>query len=193
LPRRPKFSEGLGKQERNLDYEKSKDTVHNNSVYTRLLHVVAYGAGARGTHPAEPNRIESLCSYRRRHHRAGHDEYAPSYGRNPRAYEVVFSDTGVPSVGIWANLVRVRGTSSVTGITYLGVGAQNVSWVGLNPGPPNIPQQQLSFTLVSLEISPGPPQLPPNPILPVFLRNFVFGAENTNQGELQTVEAGFSQ
>jgi hypothetical protein len=107
--------------------------------------------------------------------------------------QVVFSDTGVPSVGIWANLVRVRGTSSVTGITYLGVGAQNVSWVGLNPGPPNIPQQQLSFTLVSLEISPGPPQLPPNPILPVFLRNFVFGAENTNQGELQTVEAGFSQ
>src|SRR5689334_15910837 len=32
--------------------------------------------------------------------------------------QVVFSDTGVPSVGIWANLVRVRGTSSVTGITY---------------------------------------------------------------------------
>jgi hypothetical protein len=106
--------------------------------------------------------------------------------------QVVFSDTGVPSVGIWANLIRVRGTSSVTGITYLGVGAQNVGWAGASPGPPAIPQQQFSFTLVSLEVPPSP-VLPPNPILPVFLRNFVFGAENTNQGELQTVEAGFSQ
>jgi hypothetical protein len=106
---------------------------------------------------------------------------------------VVFSDTGVPAVQIWANLVRVRGTSSVTGITYLGVGAQNASWVGTNPGPPTIPEQQFSFTLVSLELNPGPPTTPPSPILPVFLRNFVFGAENTNQGELQTVETGFSQ
>ena len=106
---------------------------------------------------------------------------------------VVFSDTGVPSVGIWANLVRVRGTSSLTGITYLGVGAQNVSWVGVNSGLPTIPQQQFSFTLVSLEVSSGPPQTPPSPILPVFLRNFVFGVENTNFGEVQTVETGFSQ
>jgi hypothetical protein len=102
---------------------------------------------------------------------------------------VEFSDTGVPSMGIWANLVRVRGTSSVTDITYLGVGAQNVSWVGISPGPPQIPEQQLSFTLVST----GPPQVPPSPVLPVFLRNFVFGVENTNYGELQTVETGFSQ
>ncbi len=103
--------------------------------------------------------------------------------------QVTFSDAGVPSVGIWANLVRVRGTNSVRGITYLGVGAQNVNWVGIQPGPPNIPEQQFSFTLV--EIKPGPPDFPPSPILPVFLRNFVFGAEDTNQGELQTVEAGF--
>jgi hypothetical protein len=107
--------------------------------------------------------------------------------------QVTFSETGVPTVQIWANLVRVRGTSSVTGITYLGVGAQNVSWVGGNPGPPDIPEQQFSFTLVSLEVNPGPPNFPPRPILPVFLRNFVFGAEDTNQGELQTVEAGFGQ
>jgi hypothetical protein len=106
---------------------------------------------------------------------------------------VTFSDTGVPSVGIWANLVHVTGTSSVTGITYLGVGAQNLSWVGVSPGPPEIPEQDFSFVLISVDISPGPPQLPPNPILPVFLRNFVFGAENTNQGELQSVETGFSQ
>ena len=106
--------------------------------------------------------------------------------------QVVFSDTGVPSVGIWANLIRVRGTSSVTGITYLGVGAQNVSWIGQNPGAPTIPEQKFDFTLVSVAVPPSP-ILPPNPILPVFLRNFVFGAENTNQGELQTVEAGFSQ
>jgi hypothetical protein len=105
---------------------------------------------------------------------------------------VTFSDTGVPTVGIWANLVRVRGTSSVTGITYIGVGAANTEWVGLNPGLLDIPEQQFGFTLVSLAVPPSP-VLPPNPILPVFLRNFVFGAENTNQGELQTVETGFSQ
>ena len=105
--------------------------------------------------------------------------------------QVRFSDTGVPSVGIWVNLVRVRGTSDVTGITYLGVGASNTSWVGIQPGPPTIPEQRLTFTLVSLEIQPGPPTLPPNPILPVFLGNFVFGVEDTNFGELQTVEATF--
>jgi hypothetical protein len=107
--------------------------------------------------------------------------------------QVTFSETGLPAVQIWANLVRVRGTSSETGITWLGVGAQNVSWVGGNPGPPNIPEQELSFTLVSLEGNPGPPDFPPSPILPVLLTNFVFGAEDTNQGELQTVEAGFGQ
>jgi hypothetical protein len=95
-------------------------------------------------------------------------------------------------MGIWANLVRVRGTSSVTGITYLGVGAQNISWVGANPGLPTIPEQQFSFTLVSLAFPPSP-VVPPSPILPVFLRNFVFGVEDTNYGELQTVETGFSQ
>jgi len=106
--------------------------------------------------------------------------------------QVVFSDTGVPSVGIWANLVRVRGTSSVTGITYIGVGAENVSWVGANPGLPDIPEQQFSLTLVSLAVPPSP-VVPPSPILPVFLRSFVFGVEDTNYGELQTVEPGFSQ
>jgi hypothetical protein len=106
---------------------------------------------------------------------------------------VTFSDTGVPSVGIWANLVHVTGTSSVTGISYLGVGAQNVSWVGLSPGPPDILEQDFSFVLISVDTNPGPPNTPPSPVLPVFLRNFVFGAENTNQGELLSVETGFSQ
>jgi hypothetical protein len=106
---------------------------------------------------------------------------------------VTFSDTGVPTVGIWANLVHVTGTSSVTGITYLGVGAANTEWVGQNPDPPEIPEQDFSFELISVDQNSGPPEVPPSPILPVFLRNFVFGAENTNQGELQTVETGFSQ
>src|SRR4030095_6377553 len=105
--------------------------------------------------------------------------------------QVTFSDTGLPAVQIWANLMRVRGTSSETGITYLGVGAQNVSWVGAQPGPPTIPEQQFSFTLVSLEVKPGPPNVPPSPILPVLLTNFVFGVEDTNFGELQSVEATF--
>jgi hypothetical protein len=105
--------------------------------------------------------------------------------------QVTFSDTGLPAVQIWANLVRVRGTSEETGITYLGVGASNTSWVGVQPGPPDIPEQQLTFTLVSLETKPGPPTTPPNPVLPVFLGNFVFGVEDTNAGELQSVDASF--
>ena len=103
---------------------------------------------------------------------------------------VRFLDIGVPSVGIWVNLVRVNGTSSVTGITYLGVGANNASWVGANPGSPDIPEQQLTFALVSLGGNPGPPDTPPGPCL-VSLNNFVFGGENTNLGELQSVEASF--
>ena len=104
---------------------------------------------------------------------------------------VAFSDAGVPIVGIWANLVRVRGTSAATGVTYLGVGAGNFAFVGINPGPPNIPEQRFDVALVSVSISPGPPETPPNPILPVFLRDFHFGAEDTNVGRLLAVAAGF--
>jgi hypothetical protein len=104
---------------------------------------------------------------------------------------VAFSDAGVPSVGIWANLVRVRGTSETTGITYLGVGAGNTAWVGISPGPPNVPSQGFDLSLVSLATAPGARDTPPNPVLPVFLRNFQFGAENTNFGELQSVDASF--
>lgn len=105
--------------------------------------------------------------------------------------QVTFSDTGVPSVGIWANLVRVRGTSEATGITYLGVGADNTDWVGRDPGPVGIPEQQFNLRLVRLEKDPGPPNLPPSAILPVFLGNFVFGVEDTNFGQLLSVEARF--
>ena len=101
------------------------------------------------------------------------------------------SDQGVPSVAVWANLVRVRGTSQVTGNTYLAVGAGNVRWIGVNPGPPDIPEQQLDFALVSIGTNPGPPEVPPSPIVPVFFRRFVFGAEDTNFGKLQTVDASF--
>ena len=104
---------------------------------------------------------------------------------------VAFSETGVPTVGIWANLVRVRGTSQTTGTTYLGVGAGNLGWVGTDPGPPNIPEQALELGLVALGQPPGPPNTPPNPILPVFLRDFRFGAEDTNFGRLLDVEASF--
>jgi hypothetical protein len=101
--------------------------------------------------------------------------------------QVSFSDSGVPSVGIWANLVRVRGTSQATGITYLAVGAGNVAWVGTA----EIPQQELDFALVNLGVSPRPPNVPPSPIVPVFFRNFVFGAEDTNFGKLQRVDVSF--
>jgi hypothetical protein len=104
--------------------------------------------------------------------------------------QVTFSDTEVPSVEIWANLVRVRGTSDGTGITYLGVGADNIEWLSSQPGPPNIPEQEFTFTLVSVQGTPGPPRVPPSPCR-VFLDNFVFGAENTNFGELLSVDASF--
>ena len=68
---------------------------------------------------------------------------------------VTFSDTGVPTVGIWANLVRVRGTSQTTGITYLGVGAGNLSWIGISPGPPNVPERSIELGLVALGASPA--------------------------------------
>jgi hypothetical protein len=105
--------------------------------------------------------------------------------------QVAFSETGVPTVSIWANLVRVRGTSTATGITYLGVGAGNLSWVGTSPGPPDIPEQRFDLALVSLSVNPGPPDFPPSPVLPVYLRDFRFGAEDTNFGRLLTVEASF--
>jgi hypothetical protein len=60
------------------------------------------------------------------------------------------SEQGIPSMGIWANLVRVRGTSQVTGNTYLAVGADNVGWSGISPGPPDISEQQLEFALVDI-------------------------------------------
>ena len=102
-----------------------------------------------------------------------------------------FSDAGVPTVGIWANLVRVRGTSAATGVTYLGVGAGNLTSVGVNPGSPEIPEQRFDLALVSLSVIPGPPNTPPSPILPVFLRDFRFGAEDTNVGRLVAVTASF--
>jgi len=103
------------------------------------------------------------------------------------------SDQGVPAVSIWANLVRVRGTSQATGNTYLAVGAGNVGWSDTNPGPPDIPQQQLDFALVNIGTSQpaGPPNVPPSPVVPVFFRNFRFGAEDTNFGKLQDVDASF--
>jgi hypothetical protein len=104
--------------------------------------------------------------------------------------QVTYSETGVASVSIWANLVRVRGTSA-SGVTYLAVGAGNVGWVGTSPGPPNVSEQQLEFALVNVGISPGPPNVPPSPVVPVFFRNFVVGAENTNLNKLQSVDASF--
>ena len=101
------------------------------------------------------------------------------------------SEEGIVSLGVWANLVRVRGTSQITGNTYLAVGAGNVGWNGVSPGPPEIPEQQLDFALVNIGVNPGPPEVPPSPIIPVFFRNFTFGAENTNYGKLQSVDASF--
>ena len=101
-----------------------------------------------------------------------------------------FSDTGVPSVSIYVNLTRVQGTGA-SGADYLLVGAATLQWVGVNPGPPGIPEQTVDFSLVSLAVPPSP-VLPPSPIVPVFLRNFSFCQEsNCAPGALQSVEASF--
>jgi hypothetical protein len=105
--------------------------------------------------------------------------------------QVVFSDTGVPTVGLFVNLVRVEGTSLSTEMTYLLVGATNREVVGVNPGPPQIPEQTFTFNLISLEQNPGPPTVPPNPVIPIFLRNFVFAQEGGFEGNLQSVDASF--
>jgi hypothetical protein len=102
---------------------------------------------------------------------------------------VTFSDTFVPAVQMYVNLIGVQGTSPTTGKSYLLVGASNAGWVGLNPGPPDIPEQTFNFSLV--ETSPGPPNLPPSPIVPVYLHEFTFAQEAGFEGTLLGVEASF--
>lgn len=108
-----------------------------------------------------------------------------------------FSDAFVPTVNLYINLIGVRGTSATTGNTYLVVGATNIEWVGVNPGPPNIPHQTFNFGLVQVspgppETNPGPPNTPPNPVLPVYFRDFVYAQEAGSEGSLQGVIASFS-
>jgi hypothetical protein len=102
---------------------------------------------------------------------------------------VTFSDAFVPTVDLYVNLIGVEGTSDTTGRRYLVVGASNVEWVGTSPGPPDISEQTFNFSLV--ETNPGPPELPPSPILPVFLRDFVYAQEAGSEGSLQGVVASF--
>ena len=102
---------------------------------------------------------------------------------------VTFSDAFVPTVNLYVNLIGVEGTSDTTGNRYLIVGASNVEWVGVSPGPPNIPEQTFNFSLV--EINPGPPDVPPSPVLPVYLRDFDYAQEAGSEGSLQGVVASF--
>ena len=109
---------------------------------------------------------------------------------------VTFSDAFVPTVKLYVNLIGVEGTSDTTGNRYLVVGASNAEWVGVNPGPPDIPEQTFNFSLVEINpgppnVSPGPPNTPPSPILPVYLRDFVYAQEAGSEGSLQGVVASF--
>ena len=111
---------------------------------------------------------------------------------------VTFSDEFVPTVNMYVNLIGVEGTSATTGKRYLVVGASSLELVGGNPGPPTIPDQTFSFSLVEVapgppNVSPGPPTINPGPpILSVFLRDFVFAQEAGSEGSLQNVIASFS-
>ena len=109
---------------------------------------------------------------------------------------VTFSETFVPAVQMYFNLQGVQGTSASSGRTYLLVGAANSEWVGVSPGPPDIPEQNFGFSLVEInpgppDLNPGPPNLPPSPIVPVYFHEFVFAQEAGHEGSLQQVVASF--
>jgi len=104
---------------------------------------------------------------------------------------VTFSEAFLPAVQMYVNLDRVEGVSPTSGNTYLLVGASNTEWVGINPGPPEIPQQVFSFNLVEIQVNPGPPDLPPSPVIPVYLRDFSFIQEAGSEGTLTGVIASF--
>lgn len=100
------------------------------------------------------------------------------------------AETNQWGFALYADLVRVRGTSAASGITYLGVGAGNVSWVSSTPGPPD-GEASLTFALLGLG-TPGPPDQPPGPPdLPVFFRDFVFAQEGGHEGHLLSVATSF--
>lgn len=101
-----------------------------------------------------------------------------------------FSDAFVPTLNLYVNIVGVEGTTTGTGVRYLVVGATNFEWIGTSPGPPNVSDQTFSFSLI--QVNPGPPDLPPNPVLPVYLRDFVYAQEAGSEGSLQNVVASFS-
>ena len=109
---------------------------------------------------------------------------------------VTFSDTFVPAVQMYFNLQGVQGTSAISGRSYVLVGAANANWVGINPGPPDIPEQTFGVALVEVNpgppgTSPGPPNVPPSPIVPIYLREFTFAQEAGFEGSLQHVVASF--
>ena len=108
---------------------------------------------------------------------------------------VTFSEAFVPAVQIYVNLIGVEGRSDTTGHSYLLVGASNLELAGINPGPPDIPEQKFNFSLV--DVSPGPPEtppspiVPPSPIIPVYLNDFTFAQEAGSEGLLISVNASF--
>lgn len=109
---------------------------------------------------------------------------------------VTFSENFVPAVQMYFNLLGVHGTSATTGRSYVLVGAKNTEWIGINPGPPDIPEQDLGASLIQVspgppDVSPGPPNLPPSPIVPIYLRDFTFAQEAGHEGSLQHVVASF--
>ena len=99
---------------------------------------------------------------------------------------------GMSSANIYANLVRVRGTSDATGLVYLGVGAGVVETPPdpIVPPDPIIPQQVFELGLVRLQGTPPDPITPPSPIrsvLPVYLSGF----QLDETGKLLAVSASF--
>jgi hypothetical protein len=100
------------------------------------------------------------------------------------------SDQRVFAVSIWANLVRVRGTSQATGNTYLAVGRATSDGAASTPALPIFRYSSSSSASSTSAQALVRRKFRPVLSFPSF-RNFRFGAEDTNFGKLQDVDAGF--
>src|SRR5262245_47548478 len=164
--------------------------IHIKKSFIVIAALLSLCGAARATQPGPPT-VTSLFVPLEGDVTLSNGELVRFSGEIHVLSQVRFSEDGVPTVNIFTNLNRVEGTSLTTGTTYILVGATNLEVVGTKPGPPDIPEQTLNFSLISLEVKPGPPDVPPNPVLPVILRNFVFAQEAGFEGNLDSVEASF--
>jgi hypothetical protein len=90
------------------------------------------------------------------------------------------------TVGVYANLHNVRGVGSLSGLTYLGLGAANLD-VAAPPGPPEVDPFVVEYRLTAVGHPPNP-NSPLNPVTPLPVQ-ITLGFSADAPGTLLTVEA----